>query len=640
MATYSNDAPEAGAQPAYGVMVIDGKPATSVRFQRVEKDGGEAFDLSFRIAGQQVMRLKGLDPGDLDQAVGQDNADAIRGRQDGRGTLTGETLANVAGMSPAARSAQQEADAQRQEAAQQAALAAGFSTSMSQLHPAFTEDGRDGQWAVQSRDKQGVFRDLVTTDDAHEAHRLFVQSTDVRVVDTQLRQVAADYVEVRARQGGMEVEPFYEPDYNANSTFGDEVRNLEPNRVRPAARERSDEIDVDEALTAARDKRARDRDQLAQQMDDQRSRVGVLDQYAKEQDRTNDMTEMQGGKPDFGPLTMTEHEKNRRVELTQQLHAQFRVEGSEFRFKDQPAKVAFRDDGHSLKSSSNDDRVARAMATMADAKGWKTISVSGHPDFRREVWLEAMLRGIEVKGYKPQQQDIEDLAALRERQQRNVVERAPDRPERQQKPQERPQEPQQDRGQPTRGGDAAKPADRGSREYEGILVASGPAPYRNDPKEKASFFVTIATAKGDQTIWGKDLQRSIGDSGVKPGEVVKIRFAGDTEVTVDAVKRDAAGKVIRTEPIAALRNTWDVAKPTDSERLAIVKAVGAALVADRVQDPKAREIVMAAIAERADRADRAGALPPVRVYDNEAPARDRSAERARPQVERKAERTR
>ncbi len=641
MATLTNDAPEAGRRPAFGVTMIDDKPATSLRYERSERDGGEAYTVSFHLAGKQVARFKDLDAGTLESTVGEPNSKTIRERAEQRGTLTGETLTNAYGLSAAELASRAAEQAARDAGEAQAARAGAFREGMQQRHPALQEDG---QWTVQARDAKGLYRDLLTTDDAHEAHRLYLQGSEFRVIDNKIKDYAADYDD---RGHGPNAEQ--QTRYHGRSTFQELLREKEPNMVKPDLdRTKTGDIDVDEALDAAKAQRERDRHRT--ELEAGAQRVAFLDQDAKRRDRVNDMDELAGRKPDFSPLVMTEHEKNRRIELTERINSQFRVQGSEYHFKDQPGKIAFRDAGSALKTASNDPRSAIAMITLAEAKGWKTISVSGHPDFRREAWLEASLRGMEVKGYKPQQQDLQDLATIRERQERNVIVGAPERVQTDRgadKAVQRPQEAPQRAQEPARGPQASatpaqdQQADKAAvRAYAGILLAHGAANYKHDPQERPSYFVTLATAKGSETVWGKDLQRSFADSGVKVGEAIKVAFAGDKDVTVEANKRDQQGKVIGVEPIDTRRNTWDMAKAQESERASIVKAVAAAVMADKVKDPAHRELVLQAINDRVDREDKAGRLPPVRVYDHNAPTQDRGADRARPQVERKAERTR
>lgn len=554
------------------------------------------------------------------------------------------------------------------ESGNDAAAAAQYVENMRQRHPAAQGEQAEKQWTVQRRGDDGLYRDIVSTDDAHHANRIFNSDPAHRVIDNKLKDYAADHVPYYKGHDIKEGQKpsHWEAEYHARSSFREavELPEREPNVI-TMGRERvrtADEIDVEEALKAAGKLREADR----RTIEAQRDHVVNLEQHAKRQDRGNDLDELAGRAPDFGSQTMTEHEKNRRIELVQQLHQQFKVNGSEFRFKDQPAKIAFRDIGDALKSASNDERVVGAMATLAEAKGWKTISVSGHPDFKREAWLAHALRGIEVKGYKPQEEDLKRLAELRDRQQRNAIEHVPERAgaekdrsaehvsigsprgnsavkgdeARSFPPGHKATGAPQERQTPAPARIEPEQADRQPRAITGVLVAHGAAPYRDDPKENPSYYVKVATPKGDRTVWGLDLERSLATSGVKQGEAITVAFEGNKAVTVEGAKRDAAGKVIGREAIDTHRNTWSVSPAPESDRSKIVKAVAEAVLANKVKDPAAREVVMKAIADRVHREDQAGKLPPVQVYDHTAPMKSRGGERVRPQVERNTERTR
>jgi len=98
-------------------------------------------------------------------------------------------------------------------------------------------------------------------------------------------------------------------------------------------------------------------------------------------------------------------EVERRAELEKAVLDRFRVEGNTYRFRDGERGVAFRDGGKRLTTASNDGRVARALAELADARGWTSMRVTGNKDFKREAWVEATSRGIAVTGYKPTEQD-------------------------------------------------------------------------------------------------------------------------------------------------------------------------------------------------------------------------------------------
>lgn len=84
--------------------------------------------------------------------------------------------------------------------------------------------------------------------------------------------------------------------------------------------------------------------------------------------------------------------------------------GSKFYPPKTPDIVAFEDKGNKLETSSNSEAIAENMVRIAEARGWNEIKVSGSETFRREVWLEAAIRHMHVKGYNPSEQDFAALS--------------------------------------------------------------------------------------------------------------------------------------------------------------------------------------------------------------------------------------
>jgi hypothetical protein len=125
--------------------------------------------------------------------------------------------------------------------------------------------------------------------------------------------------------------------------------------------------------------------------------------------------------PPVAAAVARDEEAKRRAALLANVKQDYRVDGGSFYFRERPDMLAFKDAGTKLVTSLNAPQVAFSMAAMAEAKGWKGITVSGHPDFRREVWLEARLRGISVMGYEPKERDKEELASRLERVMHNTV---------------------------------------------------------------------------------------------------------------------------------------------------------------------------------------------------------------------------
>lgn len=84
--------------------------------------------------------------------------------------------------------------------------------------------------------------------------------------------------------------------------------------------------------------------------------------------------------------------------------------------------IAFEDRNKSLHTSRQDDKTVYAMLDMAQSKGWSSIKLKGTEEFKQKVWLEASLRGIEVKGYTPSEKDLAELQAKQAERTTNQVE--------------------------------------------------------------------------------------------------------------------------------------------------------------------------------------------------------------------------
>lgn len=83
-------------------------------------------------------------------------------------------------------------------------------------------------------------------------------------------------------------------------------------------------------------------------------------------------------------------------------------------------KEAFRDKGDKFVTKDSNSNVAKSMVELAESKGWESIKASGSKEFRKHIWLEASLKGLDVKGFKPNENDLAELAALQKKQP-NVV---------------------------------------------------------------------------------------------------------------------------------------------------------------------------------------------------------------------------
>lgn len=321
---------------------------------------------------------------------------------------------------------------------------------------------------------------------------------------------------------------------------------------------------------------------------------------------------------------------------------------NKYYFREEENKLAFEDKGKRLATAHDHPEVARSMVELAEAKGWDAVKVRGTEEFKRVVWLQASLRGMEVDGFKPKPVDLARLEELKaeagrsaERPARNVVEQTTVRQRSAQPDQALDREAVVDEHQRTLSGpqrqavealkailrdrgdseqavnmaaDAAASRFQNNRVHVGKILAHGQAPYENNPNNASSYFVKLQTPKGEKEVWGVDLRRAIEDGKAKVGDDVALAYQGRQKVTVQVKDRDAQGRVVGHSSVLVDRNTWDV------NRL------------DAVRDDVRKQL-----AEAAARTD--SRQPLVKVYDRNAPREDLRPEPSREHA-RRNERTR
>ena len=157
---------------------------------------------------------------------------------------------------------------------------------------------------------------------------------------------------------------------------------------------------------------------------------------------------------------------------------------------------AFTDRGQRLTTPSENTEVIRSLVTIAHARGWNEITVTGTERFRKEAWFEARLAGLEVRGYKPSDVEHERLVrALARREQRS------DTPETATSPKERAARgrsvPEENEPSP-QGPESPEKQIRGSL-IVGRLIDHGAATYRHQAREAMSYFVKLETAASPGT---------------------------------------------------------------------------------------------------------------------------------------------
>jgi len=264
--------------------------------------------------------------------------------------------------------------------------------------------------------------------------------------------------------------------------------------------------------------------------------------------------------------------------------------------------LAFEDTGETFNTRHHSAEVTSSIARLAKAKGWEQITIRGEPEFLREMWLQASLAGLKVKGYSPEPIDLQRLqerqALLQKDAQAQGLSKVPSTAKTDTGKDAPPQSATDAQGSVSseavdipkavapiylskvasqqldgqirsvlaRMGAKDPQAIEGtlaalyeqvqsSRVYVGEIVKQGVAPYQFKDKERASPYVTLKTATGEQTVWGVDLPRALENTRV--GQEVVLAYQGAKSVSVPVENRDEQGRLLGTQWETVERNTWN-----------------------------------------------------------------------------------
>ena len=171
---------------------------------------------------------------------------------------------------------------------------------------------------------------------------------------------------------------------------------------------------------------------------------------------------------------------------------------------------AFTDRGARLVTPSENVEVVKSLIAIADARGWKEVTVTGSERFRKEAWAAGSALGLKVRGYTPTEFERAHLA-------RKLAREAAGSPESVREPARTVS----GRGTATRG----DPRDRTKGPITGRLIDHGVAAYRHDPHEPISYFVKIETPEGEREIWGVDLSARSRNRSPSRRLAMTLRFA-------------------------------------------------------------------------------------------------------------------
>jgi hypothetical protein len=252
--------------------------------------------------------------------------------------------------------------------------------------------------------------------------------------------------------------------------------------------------------------------------------------------------------------------------VPQSVRDRFVQDGHRFYFPDGAA--AFKDRGRRLTTASENTQVVHSLIEIARSRGWTEVSVSGTERFRQQAWQQARLAGLEVRGYRPSE---EERAQLIRALGRNLVGSA-----------ERIDsvsagvEPST--AAPSRDAQRAAATTAEARErIVGKLLDHGRDAYRHDQNEEPSYFVRLKTPDGVREIWGRDIERAVSKSLTQPqiGDEVVLQRTGRDAVTVKRQERDPEGQ-FRSKNVEVFRNRWIIEKQNFFE----ARAAAAQIVRD------------------------------------------------------------
>jgi putative DNA primase/helicase len=289
----------------------------------------------------------------------------------------------------------------------------------------------------------------------------------------------------------------------------------------------------------------------------------------------------------------TDQRRAERLRMLQEgVEKRYHVAGERYHFRDAKREVAFEAGDKRMTTQFEDPTVVASMIDLAEARGWTELKLLGSRDFKREAWLQASLRGIEVSGYAPDKLDQARLAEQRtewERAGRNPVSpktgrsRSTEGPKFEEQTRIHEDEPKvdlspgqrqvisilekvmTDRGDSldaiARAREIAAERFVSNRVYVGKLVETGTAPYLDRDGEKPSHYVTLEDDEGKRSkVWGVQLPRALEASGAAVGERVVVACGGRKTVTIDRPIKDNDGQVVGSEKAEVTRNSWDVVK--------------------------------------------------------------------------------
>ena len=213
-------------------------------------------------------------------------------------------------------------------------------------------------------------------------------------------------------------------------------------------------------------------------------------------------TELQRSQADYEESMRRQNAEQAQLEfrIPDSVAAQYRTNGNEkYMLDPRTDKLAI--DARSeniLKTRNNDKKTIKNMLAIAETNGWQNIKVKGSPEFKKEMWLQARLKGLEVQGYKPSEQDKKLLETRKAQLERGINSISKENNPSQQ-----------------------------VRQTSGKLMGYGVGIHPNNKEGKNTYYVDIQKSNGQtERLYGHGLRDAIIQSKAERGDNITLTKTG------------------------------------------------------------------------------------------------------------------
>ena len=130
------------------------------------------------------------------------------------------------------------------------------------------------------------------------------------------------------------------------------------------------------------------------------------------------LSELIGNKSaDVQTVVIDMSEKSKSALLPDKINQDYLAVDNKYYFSNRPSYLAFVDKGNKLQTKLSHAQVISDLLSIAKQRNWQTIRLSGTKAFKQQAWLKASLQDMKVHGYRPSQDDIKQLNALKAKKQ-------------------------------------------------------------------------------------------------------------------------------------------------------------------------------------------------------------------------------